>query len=88
MTFKVLQDFVKQLNNLQLILPAQTKLFEVKQKIDEMSKRNFMFYLKESFMPSLDSRIGDLAQCYARYDDREKIYEMNFTLCSVKDFFG
>jgi len=47
-----------------------------------------MFYLKESFMPSLDSRIGDLAQCYARYDDREKIYEMNFTLCSVKDFFG
>lgn len=39
-------------------------------------------------MPSLDSRIGDLAQCYARYDDREKIYEMNFTLCSVKDFFG
>lgn len=39
-----------------------------------MSKRNFMFYLKDSFMPSLNSKIGDLAQCYARYDEREKIY--------------
>ena len=29
-----------------------------------------MFYLKDSFMPSLNSKIGDLAQCYARYDER------------------
>ena len=51
-------------------MPAQTRLLDVKRKIDEVSNKNFNFYLKDSFMPSLNSKIGDLAQCYARYDDR------------------
>lgn len=56
------------MNKLQLNLPADTKLLEVKKKLDQLSKKNFLFYLKESFMPSLDSKVGDLAQCYGRYE--------------------
>jgi hypothetical protein len=36
-----------------------------------LSKINFIFYLKDAFMPSLSSKIGDLAQAYGRYDEVE-----------------
>lgn len=43
----------------------------MKKKVDQLSKKNFLFYLKDSFMPSLDSKVGDLAQCYGRFDEKE-----------------
>lgn len=47
--------------------PSQ-KLLDFKMKMTEIVKQNLYFYLNQSFMPSLDSRLGDLGQCYGRYD--------------------
>lgn len=54
------------------------KLMEVKKKIDEDTKKNFIFYLRESFIPSLDSRLGDIALCYGRKESERK-YELTLT---------
>lgn len=70
MTFKLQQVFIKKLENFELVLPPETKMLEVKRTIDEISKKNFNIYVKDSFMPNLNTKIGDLAQCYARYDER------------------
>jgi hypothetical protein len=63
-------DNVKQIEKMQLVLPAQTSLLEIKKKLDEISGKNFLLYLRNSFMPSLSSKVGDLAQCYGRYEER------------------
>jgi len=49
-------------------LPAITKLLEVRQKWRERGLPNVSFYIKKSFMPSLDKSIGDLAQSYGTGD--------------------
>lgn len=59
-------------------MPPQTKLWEIKKKIDEATKNNFIFFLRESFIPSLDSTIGDIAWCYGR-KDHDKKYEVTLT---------
>jgi hypothetical protein len=41
-------------------------LLEIKKRIDELTKKNFIFFLRESFIPSLDSKVGDIALCYGR----------------------
>ena len=51
---------------------------EVKRRIDESTKNNFLFFLRESFIPSLDSKIGDMALCYGRMYEEGK-YEITLT---------
>lgn len=39
-------------------------------------------------MPALDSRIGDLAQCYGRFDEGNKWYEMQLIVNSNEGRYG
>lgn len=43
----------------------------VKQRLDSETKKKFYFYLNQSFMPSFDATIGDLAQSYGKYDSNK-----------------
>jgi hypothetical protein len=54
---------------MEYIFPPTAKLLEVKKRLDEETKKNFIFYLRESFIPSLDSKIGDIALCYGRKEN-------------------
>jgi hypothetical protein len=49
--------------------PPTAKLLEAKKRLDEETKKNFIFYLRESFIPSLDTKIGDIALCYGRKEN-------------------
>ena len=39
-------------------------------------------------MPALDSRIGDLAQCYGRYDEHNKWYDISLIVNSNEGRYG
>jgi hypothetical protein len=55
-------------SKIELFMNGHQKLWELKLKMADFTKLNIFFYINQSFMPALDSRIGDLAQCYGRYD--------------------
>jgi hypothetical protein len=77
--FTFLQVFIKNSDKIILDYDGHVKLLEIKKYIDDLTKRNFVFFLRQSFMPSLDSSIGDLAFCYGRYDKTNKQYEITLT---------
>lgn len=60
-TFNVLFTAVKKQ---EYMFPPTAKLLEVKVRLDSDTTKKFNFYLRESFMPSLGSRVGDIALCY------------------------
>ena len=39
-------------------------------------------------MPSLDSRLGDLAQCYGRHDDKNNYYDIQFIVAAKEGNYG
>jgi len=67
--------------------PSQ-KLMEFKLKMSEVTKQNLFFYLNQSFMPALDSRLGDLGQCYGRYDDKNNYYDIQFIINGNENRYG
>ncbi len=72
--FTFLQVFIKNSDKIVLEYNGDVKLIEIKKYIDDLTKRNFVFFLRQSFMPSLDSCIGDLAFCYGRFDKTSNKY--------------
>ena len=62
----------------EFIFKADQKLLDFKLKMSEIANQNLYFYLNQSFMPSLDSKLGDLGQCYGRYDDKSNYYDIQF----------
>lgn len=69
--------FVANENKLRYELTPTTKLLEVKQRLDSEINKKITLYLRESFIPSLNSTIGDLALCYG-YKDSDEIYSLTF----------
>lgn len=54
----------------------------------DFTKLNVFFYINQSFMPALDSRLGDLAQCYGRYDETNKWYDLSLIVNSNEGRYG
>lgn len=65
-TFRFLHIFIQGGEKIEYLMAPDAKLMEVKKRLDQETKKNFIFYLRESFIPSLDSRVGDIAFCYGR----------------------
>ena len=49
---------------------------------------NTFFYINQSFMPSLDARLGDLAQCYGKYDDKKEHHDLVLIVNSSEERYG
>ena len=75
-------------NKYEFFFEPDQKLLEFKLKMAEITKQNLFFYLNQSFMPSLDSRLGDLGQCYGRYDDKNNCYEIQFIVNGNENRYG
>ena len=89
--FRFLHVFLKEAEKTELHLPANTALIEVKKQIDGLTKKNFIFFLRESFIPSLDSKIGDLALCYGRSEvdsEGNKKYEITLVASENPQEYG
>jgi hypothetical protein len=69
-------------SKIELFFSGHQKLWEVKAKMADLTKLATYFYINQSFMPSLDARIGDLAQCYGRYDSDKQWYELSLIVNS------
>ena len=73
-----MHTYIKEGDKLVYIVDPKTKLIEIKKRLDEATKKNFIFFLRESFIPSLDSRVGDIGICYGRKEN-EDLYELTLT---------
>lgn len=67
---------------------AGQKLLDFKIKMAEITKEPLYFYLNQSFMPSLDSKLGDLGQCYGRFDEKNNYYDIQFIVNGNENRYG
>lgn len=75
-TFRTEGMAIPNSNKIELFFSGHQKLWEVKARMGEFTKHNIFFYINQSFMPALDSRVGDLAQCYGRYDADKQWHDL------------
>lgn len=80
-TYKFEAIAFPQSDKIEMFFAADDKLLEVKNRLDKLLGHNFYFFLNQSFMPSFDAKIGDLAKCYGRMDSETKRYEIKLTAC-------
>ena len=72
----------------EFMFEAGQRVLDFRIKMQEITKQSLYFYLNQSFMPSLDSRLGDLAQCYGRYDEKNQFYELQFIVNGNENRYG
>lgn len=78
MTFRTEGVGIANSSKYEFFFEPNQKLLDFKIKMSEITKQNLFFYLNQSFMPALDSKLGDLGQCYGRYDDKNGYYDIQF----------
>jgi hypothetical protein len=86
-TFRFLHIFIHGSEKIEYIMAPSAPLLEVKKRLDEETKKNFVFYLRESFIPSLDSKVGDVAICYGRKEAEDK-YELTLVASENPSEYG
>ena len=87
-TFRTEGVGIANANKYEFFFEAKQKVLDFKLKMQEITKQNLYFYLNQSFMPSLDSRLGDLGQCYGRYDQKCNQYELQFIVNGNENRYG
>lgn len=75
-------------SKIELFFAGHQKLWEVKARMGEFTKLNVFFYINQSFMPALDARVGDLAQCYGRYDPDKQWHDLSLIVNSNEGRYG
>lgn len=87
-TFNVEGISIANSNKIEYFFAPSQKMMEVRKKWAELTKEAVYFYINKSFMPSLDSALGDLAQSYGNYDHSTKLYSIQLSVNTNEGRYG